>query len=691
MSIVLIFSGCTNSPTNDEALGVQFSEHEIEINQKIEDIRQIINSGNFRMADSLLVSNLKEYDAINSDYGVLETVIEHGYLMAVTGRIPQAIELLEGRRTLLETFGSDNQKFKYFLRLASLYNAQRDSNIALEMIDFAIELGSDKIDIEQYIGALSTKASILSNLNRVVESIDLYQQAIALTIEHSTSITNLAIIYNNLGLQLHRLNRYDQALEEYSKSYEINIDINNVVGLGLNLNNIANTYQALGRTDAAIDTLKSAIALNTRNNNSNSLIRNYYNLGDVYYKTGDLEEAEYYFLKSYDLSVTNGIKQGLMFNTNGLARIRRDKDDFRGAIELGQEALALSRELRELEVELTSSEIIMTSMEAIGNYRGALEMRKIHASINDSLWTINSGKEIEEVRSSFAFSLLENEKELLEKNLVLAEVQNKRQLLYLILLVVIIIAISSFYFMLRRKNSQIADKNKKLEQLNEEKDILTKVVVHDMRNPLTALLGSIELLATDPILDTEQNEYIKIATKAGTKLKYMINGFLSAVQIQQETVAFKMIRTSIDELTSQLIESMESSASLKGIKIHSNLHQVNRKIYPEFYLHIVENLLSNSIKFSPIDSIISVTLENIDEHRWKLEVTDEGPGFSDEDLENVFKMFQKLSAKPTNGEESTGLGLFLVQLITSKLNGKIDILSEKGKGATIVCTFVEKD
>lgn len=454
--------------------------------------------------------------------------------------------------------------------------------------------------------------------------------------------------------------------------------------------NNAIALQAIGDNEAGIDTLKSAIALNIRTGNTGSLIRNYYNLGNAYYKAGNLEEAELHFRMSYDLSESNGIRLGIMYNTSGLAKIRRVNNDYTGAIQLANEALLLSKEFRALEIELTATDILMTSKEEIGDYRGALEMRKQHGIISDSLWTIRSSKEVEEVRSSFAFSMLENQNKLLEQSLLLAEEQNRRQNQFLFLLIVIILAISAFYVMLGRKNRRITEKNSRMEQLNVEKDILTKVIVHDMRNPLTTLLGALELLSSDANLTKSQDEYVNIASKSGAKLKYMINGFLSAVQIQQESVSDNFVQTKIDDLTSDIIDSMSSSAELKGITIKSNLQNLTRNTYPEYYSHIVENLLSNAIKFSDTNSIVTVQLAAIDDERWSLQVIDQGPGFSDYDLENVFKMFRKLSAKPTSGEESTGLGLFLVRILTTKINGRVDILSELGRGSTIVCTFNDK-
>jgi len=109
--------------------------------------------------------------------------------------------------------------------------------------------------------------------------------------------------------------------------------------------------------------------------------------------------------------------------------------------------------------------------------------------------------------------------------------------------------------------------------------------------------------------------------------------------------------------------------------------------HKDYLVRIIDNLVSNAIKYSPKGATISVNTSFIGASYWQLEVQDEGPGFNDWDKENLFKLFGRLSGKPTGNEVSTGLGLYTVKMLVDKLNGTISLESEPGKGSTFICRF----
>ncbi|MFT6963167.1 MAG: signal transduction histidine kinase [Flammeovirgaceae bacterium] len=105
-----------------------------------------------------------------------------------------------------------------------------------------------------------------------------------------------------------------------------------------------------------------------------------------------------------------------------------------------------------------------------------------------------------------------------------------------------------------------------------------------------------------------------------------------------------------------------------------------------FGSQVFENLLSNAIKFSPTDKNIYINLVE-KEGEFRAEIRDEGPGMSKEDMSKLFGKFQKLSARPTAGEKSTGLGLSIVKKYVEVMNGKVWCESELGEGASFVVEF----
>ena len=123
-------------------------------------------------------------------------------------------------------------------------------------------------------------------------------------------------------------------------------------------------------------------------------------------------------------------------------------------------------------------------------------------------------------------------------------------------------------------------------------------------------------------------------------------------------------------------------ADKKNIVLHADLEEV-----PEFYFdanrmgQVVDNLLSNAVKYSPPDKEIFIKLVS-NEETMTLSVKDEGPGISLDEQGQLFQHFKKLSARPTGGESSSGLGLAIAQRIVEEHQGDIGVDSQLGHGAT---------
>jgi signal transduction histidine kinase len=106
---------------------------------------------------------------------------------------------------------------------------------------------------------------------------------------------------------------------------------------------------------------------------------------------------------------------------------------------------------------------------------------------------------------------------------------------------------------------------------------------------------------------------------------------------------------------------------------------------------IIDNLISNAIKYSPVGGSIGITVNSYSDSKGfdfvRFEVSDKGPGLTQEDKKKIFGKFQRLSAQPTGGESSTGLGLSIVKQLVELHNGKIWVESEFGQGSTFIAEF----
>jgi signal transduction histidine kinase/ligand-binding sensor domain-containing protein len=235
-----------------------------------------------------------------------------------------------------------------------------------------------------------------------------------------------------------------------------------------------------------------------------------------------------------------------------------------------------------------------------------------------------------------------------------------------------------------QQNNALEVINQELKQLNEEKNSLIGVVAHDLRSPLNQLKGMLTILQFTLNNPTEeQQKIIETSNESIERLRNMISRILDINTIETKKIDIHFEKCDLYELLEKVIEGMKVMAEKKQIQLHldSLEHSIFAKADINYLRQVFENLISNAIKFSPREKNVWIKIQS-DFRSAKVLVIDEGQGISEEDQKKLFGKFQKLTARPTAGEESTGLGLSIAKKYIEAMHGSIGCESELGKGAT---------
>ena len=238
------------------------------------------------------------------------------------------------------------------------------------------------------------------------------------------------------------------------------------------------------------------------------------------------------------------------------------------------------------------------------------------------------------------------------------------------------------------QKEQIEDKNQELMELNKEKNHLIGIVAHDLRNPLTSALTIGGLLKTAEQLTDEQSEYADHILHAMQRMNDMVNRILDIKAIESKSIELDLRRTNLAEVLSEVHANFKDALDNKQLDLQINMENPNpyAKVDRNYLTQIYENLLSNAIKFSPPNRKISVDFQTSNGHIVTA-IKDQGPGLTDEDKLLLFQKYQKLSAKPTAGEQSTGLGLSIVKKYVEAMEGAVWCESVLGEGAIFKVQF----
>jgi len=231
---------------------------------------------------------------------------------------------------------------------------------------------------------------------------------------------------------------------------------------------------------------------------------------------------------------------------------------------------------------------------------------------------------------------------------------------------------------------ELAKKNAELGRLNDLKNQFLGIAAHDLRNPLEVILAYSDFLLNeaDTKLDAQQVGFIHKINSSSEFMLALVNDLLDISRIEAGRLELELSPIDVAALVSRNVSLNRVLAAKKEIDISlEHDESVGRMMLDAPKIEqVLNNLIGNAIKFSPPGSRVEVKLARFDE-RVIISVTDEGPGISPEELEKLFRPFERGRAQSTAGEKSTGLGLAIVKRIITGHGGDIRVESATGKGA----------
>ncbi|HEY5227167.1 MAG TPA: hybrid sensor histidine kinase/response regulator [Opitutaceae bacterium] len=243
-------------------------------------------------------------------------------------------------------------------------------------------------------------------------------------------------------------------------------------------------------------------------------------------------------------------------------------------------------------------------------------------------------------------------------------------------------------------NQQLAEQQKllvsQLSKANADKDRFLGMCAHDLRNPLSSIRGLAELMNEDAIgeMTVEQKEIIQTIHGASQSMLQLVNELLDVATIEGGHLKLDKAPTSIAEIVERSVHLSNIEAAKKNTKIEmvkangDPIVDVDRNKIRQ----VVDNIISNAVKYSPKGSIITVVI-HADANVAGFAVRDSGPGIPDSERHMLFKDYSRLSAKPTGGEKSTGLGLAICRKIVEAHNGTIGVENIPGRGAEFIVSL----
>lgn len=507
---------------------------------------------------------------------------------------------------------------------------------------------------------------------------------------------SIAQAHSTIGNIYGRLNDYNNCLKHYQLMEHHYTLIHNRRGILIARHNQCTALTNLNQTPRALkiyfENLKTLDTLKDLRIRAATLN----NIGNIYRDSSKFEQALPYYFESLKIKKERSDRYGLANTCNNLGETYARMKKFDLAQQYLDEGLdhCLATGAKDRVQENYQLRSLLEKLK--GNYAEALDWLTQANDIRDTLYKESIHSTTVSLDDAFEKEKMQAENENLQREKAESAAQDRKQKYFIIALsigfglVVALLFVTFFNFRkinsqqaeILRQNAELMRKNEQLEEINLEKDGLISIVAHDLRAPLNRASALASLITATGDVSSEQEKYVNMISRVAEDGNKLIEDLLQLSTYQQSNLKPEIRPLRINEFTEGVLKGYQVQASAKKQSIRFTALPADAEVHTDYQLlgRVIDNLLTNAIKFSPEGKAIQVRIELRQDWAW-IHVQDEGPGLSTEEQKKLFRKFQRLSARPTGGESSTGLGLAIVKILVSKLGGQITVDSVKGRGS----------
>jgi signal transduction histidine kinase len=233
---------------------------------------------------------------------------------------------------------------------------------------------------------------------------------------------------------------------------------------------------------------------------------------------------------------------------------------------------------------------------------------------------------------------------------------------------------------------ELSERNIELFKANKVKGDFLASISHEFRTPLNSIMGFAQVLRDKPELVTDQKgkRYAENIIAGGQRLLNMINDLLYLARAEADKIQLHIEQANIGEIVRAVADTFSEMAREKNIDVKIEVQQGLPALVTDAgkVQQILENYMSNAIKFAPEGGTIELKADLLDEKRVRFSVKDTGCGIAEQDKEKIFQKFGQLGNPLTRQSTGTGLGLAISKELADMLAGAVGFDSRLDKGAT---------
>lgn len=569
------------------------------------------------------------------------------------------------------------------------------------------------------IMALRELGKVLRNESRYEEALDVHSEGLRLA-EAIGDTLEMVQAMNNVGTDYRRIGALDVAQEYHYNAWKISEECADTSftakkNRAVSLNGLGNIYLELRNYERADSTLRMALNEEVRLNSAIGQAINYANIGAIFNKLGETDSAWAYYKKSMSLNIKGGSKLGISLCHTYLGSLYEDAKEYDKALKEYTTAYEIMQTSKD-EWHALNSLIALAgiyhatgneakAMEYLGRAKTTAEKIKSPDHLSD-IYTLyykcykkagnssaaltayekatalqDSVRDMEKINRIQNASLkIERTRQARQMDRARLKIQQERSMRYigftvlgLVLFILTGLMAMMWYSGRLRRRNHVA-----LKKMSEMRENFFTNITHEFRTPLTVILGLSHDLQNTEKYPEEVGEKVQIIERQGKGLLALINQLLDISKIKSSVGSPEWNNGNIVAYISMIVESYQNFAQSRSIELQFvTKGEVIMDFVPDYVSKVMNNFLSNALKFTPEGGKVSVAVWQEDS-RLRIDVTDTGAGMDSETLSHIFEPFYQGESNAVH--IGTGVGLALVKQIMDAVGGRITVYSKKGEG-----------
>ena len=580
------------------------------------------------------------------------------------------------------------------MRLADYYSDRGDSEKAISHYRKGLVLASEIKADDIYLSMLNYLSGEYAYQGDYARALNGYLTALEMA-EEQEELLLQSIINENIANLYASQKYYDESLEYYNKVRGLNDSLGNQIAQAETMSNLASVYADMEKLEYAMFNVNRSIDIFEKHHIMDWLAFAYETKGKVYLKKYNYNWALYWYHQSEMLHKDLDDDRARIDLYNGMAEAHFGLENDTLAAAYATKAFKISNNIHFVEGRQKCARTLYNIYRKKQDYATALAYHELYQELSDSLSRNENKQSLSLLKTKTEY---ERQKEALIRENEKALAQQNRYIK--VGTILLLLAILVIYFVHRSKKlqqqltqelkvkHQILEKRKsELQVNNETKTKMFSIIGHDLRGPIGALKELLKMFKDGEVSQEEFSSYLPKLRADVDHIYFTLNNLLSWGQSQLNGSMTKPTVISITQIVSDNMKLLNEIAENKSISIVNKVPS-NTEVWsdPNQVDIVVRNLVSNALKFTPENGMITISADEKEDH-WVISIRDTGVGMDRVTLQKIFEQKNNHSTYGTANEKGTGLGLSLCKEMVEKNNGNIWVDSMLRKGSTFYFTL----